>query len=87
MILGNDFQGWPIKAQTLREILDELGIEIKSISNPELLDCYPLLLQDDGMGYGVDPMFITEVDKEVYENERYNVKVFNLFRDGYRQTD
>ena len=87
--IGIDFQGWPINALTLREILKKLGFEeddktislIKNEDSNELLDAYPLLLADDGMAYGIDPMYVTECDDEVYEDENTNLKVFNLFRE------
>ena len=87
--IGTDFQGWPINALTLREILHKLGFvetlsgEFTFTDNPELLDSYPLTLEDDGMAYGIKPMFITEVDNEIYEDDDSNLNVFNLFRDGY----
>ena len=90
--IGTDFQGWPINALTLREILHKLGFIENSpgefiIGNLELLDSYPMTLEDDGMAYGIKPMFITEVDNEIYEDDDSNLNVFNLFRDGYRQND
>lgn len=93
--IGTDFQGWPVNALTLREILHKLGFEedsktitlIKDEDSNKLLDSYPLTLEDDGMAYGIKPMLITEVDSEVYEDENSKLKVFNLFRDGYRQND
>lgn len=86
--IGTDFQGWPINALTLREILQRLGfIEYLpgefTIGNLELLDSYPLTLEDDGMAYGIKPMFITEADNEIYEDDNSNLNVFNLFRDEY----
>lgn len=90
--IGIDFQGWPINALTLREILQKLGF-IETLSgdfsfdNPELLDSYPMTFEDDGMAYGIKPMLITEVDNEIYEDDESKLKVFNVFRDGYRQTD
>lgn len=90
--IGIDFQGWPVNALTLREILQKLGF-IETLSgdfsfdNPELLDSYPITYEDDGMAYGIKPMFITEVDNVIYEDEDSKLKVFNLFRDGYRQVD
>lgn len=91
--IGIDFQGWPVNALTLREILHKLGFEedskviylIKGEDNNKLLDSYPLTLEDDGMAYGIKPMLITEVDDEIYEDNKSNLNVFNLFRDGYRQ--
>jgi hypothetical protein len=89
--IGIDFQGWPINALTLREILYKLGFE-ENLSgnfvftgNPEFLDSYPLTLEDDGMAYGVRPMLITEVDHEIYEDEDSKLNVFNVFRERYRQ--
>ena len=70
--IGVDFQGWPINALTLRQVLKELGFEEKDgvISmkgdNP-LLDAYPRLLTDDGMGYGVMPEYMTCGDPNLYE--------------------
>lgn len=93
--IGIDFQGWPINALTLREILHKLGFEedskviylIKGEDTNKLLDSYPITYEDDGMAYGIKPMFITETDDEVYEDEKSKLEVFNLFRDGYRQVD
>ena len=52
---------WPIYAKTFREILEELGCieidnEVFKISE-ELLNSYPVTLQDDGIGYGVNEMY------------------------------
>lgn len=90
--IGIDFQGWPINALTLREILHKLGFnEINQgefiMYDEYLLDSYPITYEDDGMAYGIKPMLITEVDNEIYEDENSKLKVFNLFRDGYRQND
>ena len=86
-----DFQGWPVKAHTLREILLSLGFEedsetitlIKGEENMKLLDSYPHLLEDDGMGYGVNEEYITEVDNNIYETDIVGEKinVFNMFRE------
>lgn len=86
--IGIDFQGWPINALTLREILHKLGFRENNpgefiTENEDLLDSYPLTLEDDGMGYGIKPMLITEVDNEIYEDDDSNLNVFNLFRDVY----
>lgn len=88
--IGIDFQGWPINALTLREILHKLGFIENTpgeftIGNLELLDSYPMTLEDDGMAYGIKPMLITEVDNEIYEDDESNLNVFNLFRDEYRR--
>lgn len=59
--------GWPVYKRNIREILTSLGaveengrISIDS-SNP-ILDEYPRVLIDDGMGYGVDDSYVVEVD-------------------------
>ena len=100
--ISRDFQGWPTYAMTLKEILLALGFEedtetltlIKSEETMKLLDSYPRILEDDGMGYGIDNGFITEVNNDVYKFEREstgqeercaryeimnNENVFNIF--------
>lgn len=75
--IGTDFQGWPVYAMTLREILERLGFEedsetitlIKSEETNRLLDAYPYLLEDDGMGYGIRGEYITEATDEVWEKK------------------
>ena len=84
--IGTDFQGWPINALTLREILHKLGFVEKSqgefvMHDEYLLDSYPLTFEDDGMAYGIKPMLIIEVDNEIYEDDESKLKVFNLFRE------
>ena len=70
-IISYDFQGWPVYKMTLREILIEMGslqenglIGFKT--DDPILDVYPKVLEDDGMGYGVNARYITEasVDRE-----------------------
>lgn len=78
--IGTDFQGWPVNALTLKEILKELGFKENEDSffiskDSKLLDAYPYLLEDDGMGYGVDSEYIVEVDNEPYEKD---VKVIDF---------
>lgn len=70
-----DFQGWPINALTFRDILKQLNVfEEKDgklsidIDNP-ILDSYPRILHDDGMGYGVEPELITLADNETYDTK------------------
>ena len=63
-----DFQGWPVFKKTLKEFLIYIGgIENEdgsiTFNNKELLDCYPLIYTDDGMGYGVNESYIVEADK------------------------
>lgn len=93
VVLGFDFQGWPVEAETLKEVLLQLGfIETdkgllleKSEEHDALLNAYPRLLEDDGMAYGVNPQYVTEGSDDVYETEvgGKTIKVFNLFREKY----
>lgn len=64
-----DSQGWPIYKMNLREILESLGgkeIDGKIVfdSNSPLMDIYPIIVVDDGMGYGVDENYIVEVSAD-----------------------
>ena len=72
--IGTDSQGWPVNAMNLREILKRLGFKENknrfSISKKnKLLDAYPCLLEDDGMGYGVNSEYVIEADANVYETD------------------
>ena len=59
--------GWPVYKMNIREILEALGGKVKNneivfdLSNP-IMELYPITVTDDGMGYGVDEEFITEVN-------------------------
>lgn len=66
-IINFDFQGWPVEKLTLREILLGLGGVFNSETNKiefdnsrESLDSFPVILTDDGMGYGVDEQFVSD---------------------------
>lgn len=83
---------WPVYALTLRELLTEIGFEISECEDKidfvcghldrNLLDAYPMLLEDDGMGYGVNEKFITDsISTDVYYNENVKEDVFNVFID------
>lgn len=86
--ISYDFQGWPMNALTLWEILEKLGFKkegnkvVGEISE-DLLNAYPVLLEDDGMGYGVNQQYIIEVDKNTYNNSELHIPVFNMFRQKY----
>jgi hypothetical protein len=85
--INTDFQGWPVHAMTLREILDELdityisddGIEYIRSDRKDILDSYPVILEDDGMGYGIKPKYISTVNNEVYQDKDLKENVFNIF--------
>jgi len=68
-MIRRDFQGFPVYKMTYREILESLGFEHKDgfyriPDDAELLDIYPVTLEDDGMGYGVNNKFITEAHRD-----------------------
>lgn len=85
--IGEDFQGWPIKAMTLREIIDALdltyttddGMEVLRSEKTDILNSYPVVLEDDGMGYGVNPRYVIETNDKFYDNKELGEKTFNIF--------
>lgn len=85
--LHYDFQGWPMNALTFKELLNDLGFkpnengDIVIPSDSPLLEAYPSVLTDDGMGYGIREGYITEGDIEVYDYKIGDepAKVFNIF--------
>lgn len=85
--IGIDFQGWPVKAMTLRDVLYDLGViytldngdQILRSDRKHILDAYPVVLEDDGMGYGVNPKYIIETDNSVYKDKNSNEQLFNIF--------
>lgn len=71
-IVYYDFQGWPEYKMNLQEILIALGgkVEGDTISfdlNDPLMDIYPRILVDDGMGYGIDENVIVSVVPKIFE--------------------
>ena len=85
--IGEDFQGWPIKAMTLREIIDALdltyttddGMGVLRSEKTDILNSYPVVLEDDGMGYGVNPRYVIETNDKFYDNKELGEKTFNIF--------
>ena len=81
-IIDFDFQGWPVYKMNIRSILKSLGFEcdggkwVIDDADPTL-DIYPGVLEDDGMGYGVNEQCITSVD--VFEND--SKRYCNVFVD------
>lgn len=54
LLLRYDFQGWPLYKVSWREILNKIGKQIDSNSykfDNDVLDTYPGVYEDDGMGY------------------------------------
>lgn len=81
---------WPIYAYNLRDILSQLGFDFEESGDgvnyvfgnidKKTLDAYPVLLEDDGKGYCVNPKFVTQIDDVVYDNSE-NDSMFNIFID------
>ena len=71
--------GWPVYKRNVREILMSPGAteengKISIDSNNHILDVYPHILIDDGMGYGVDDSYVVEVNIVEDEDEtRVNI--------------
>ena len=88
-IINQDWQGWPEYAHTLKEILEALGLHIEGdkvtgFISEKTLDSYVALLQDDGMGYGINKEYITTVDiSHPYNDENLNAPIVNIFRCEY----
>ena len=78
-IVYYDFQGWPEYKMNLREVLMALGGKVEGntilfdLKDP-LMDVYPRIFVDDGMGYGVDENVIVSVDPDKHEG------FINIFR-------
>lgn len=69
-IISYDFQGWPNYKRNLREILNMMGaVEENGMigfkTNDAILDIYPLILEEDGMGYGVNERYIIEASADM----------------------
>lgn len=80
--ISTDFQGWSLNAMTWREIFDKFSTNCNGTQydfNNELLDSYPRLLEDDGMGYGVNSRYVISVDHEFYKDKELEENVTNLF--------
>lgn len=78
-IISYGFQGWPNFKRTLREILNMMGaVEENGMigfkTDDAILDVYPKVLEDDGMGYGVNERYITEVG--VADKDKSFISIF-----------
>ena len=75
-IIDFDFQGCAVYKMNIRSILKSLGFECEGgkwiINDADpTLDIYPCVLEDDGMGYGVNEQCITSVDVFKNDGQRY----------------
>lgn len=60
-VLRYDFQGWPMFKQTVKDFLDELGIESISVKDESILNKPLVLKRDDGMAYCSKSDFVEDV--------------------------
>lgn len=72
--IGTDFDGFPVEAMTVKEILLKLGFKTEgnkfSIDkNAEILNAYPMACKNDGMAYPTNPEFLVNVDKTVSDKK------------------
>ena len=71
-IVNFDSQGWPNRKMDLKSILETIGFGIYEVNGEQifgikaeskLLETYPLTIEDDGMGYGINEQFVVDVTK------------------------
>lgn len=80
-IVNFDFQGYPEFKMSIKDIIEKLGAVYNKetnkweIPNEEWLDCFPMIVEDDGMGYGVNEQYIIDVDVDKIGN------TCNIWRD------
>lgn len=84
-IINIDFQGWPVYALTLREILCHLGaVEKDGILgfniDDKKLDIVPDVYDDDGMAYGVNKRYISEAGS--YSDDGDYINIFTDIEDN-----
>lgn len=66
-IIGLDFQGWPVRKLTLREIITKFGGRLNEETgmyeiDKHLAEAIPTVCTDDGMGYGANVYFVVDAD-------------------------
>lgn len=82
-IISFDFQGWPIEKMNMRDIINSIfhpeTIEVNGkkyiaiAEDDQALDKFPELLEDDGMGYGVNLQYITDAN---VSNDKSSIIMF-----------
>lgn len=76
-IINYDFEGWPICKMNIREIIELFGGVLNEstgnyeIKNDAALDICPVILEEDGMGYGVNPRYLIEGGFATPEKEQF----------------
>jgi hypothetical protein len=84
-IVNFDFQGWPNRKMDLKTILEAIGFGTYEVngeqflgirSDSKILTVYPSILNDDGMGYGVNEQFIVDVTSGGENNDETHCHFF-----------
>lgn len=69
----------------LKEILLSIGVIRRNNDNTitlkgnKILDVYPIILEDDGIGYGVHPRYVSCAEQKTYYDKNLHENVFNVF--------
>jgi hypothetical protein len=83
-IINYDFQGWPIRKMSLKDILEYSGLFTHDIEksiyfindDAPVLNIYPTTLEDDGMGYGINEKFISDFTYVPLESNEDRINIF-----------
>ena len=73
-IINFDMEGWPLSKASISDIIELLGGKLNKETDtweipndPRFDTVYPRTLEDDGMGYGVNEMYVVDVDPNLNE--------------------
>lgn len=87
-VINFDFQGWPIEKMFVREFVKNLGFVLNPETNKwelpdtdQVMNAPIVTLEDDGMGYGVREMYITEMHVSDGVNAGEQGKICYAFRE------
>lgn len=84
-IVSFDEYGWPNRKMDLKTILEAIGFGVYEVNgerifgiktDSKILSVYPSILEDDGMGYGVNEKFIIEASSSVVEDDEMFCHLF-----------
>ena len=84
-IIGFDFQGWPVRKITLGEIIESIGFRkcdrdgaeyYEMRADSPIFGVYPIVLEDDGMGYGSNERFVTEIEANDKTGDNHYLSIF-----------
>lgn len=73
-IINFDTEGWPLSKVSISDMLEHLGGKLNKDTNtweipndPHFDSIYPRTLEDDGMGYSVNEMYVVDIDPNLNE--------------------